>query len=201
MPLPININDLINGNTIEWERIEFKKGWNPNAVLHNITAFANDINNWGGGYVIVGIEETDGRPVLPPVGLDKNKIDGIQKEVFKTRYLEQLPKDQAEDVEKQLDKILKAPTIIAFLMPLSLDYDDEIEDLQANAMLIQNFLLLAQEKGLSTHLKTPLFIKTDLFKSMLNVKPREIVSALVMVGYADKNNAAKRRTPAAELLS
>jgi nitroreductase len=86
-------------------------------------------------------------------------------------------------------------------MPLSLDYDDEIEDLQANAMLIQNFLLLANEKGLSTQIKTPLFIKTDLFKSILDVKPREIITALVMVGYADKNNAAKRRTPAAELLS
>ncbi|BCR35866.1 nitroreductase family protein [Mariniplasma anaerobium] len=128
-------------------------------------------------------------------------IDGKQKEVLKTRYLEQLPKDHVEDIEKQIDKIFKAPTIIAFLMPLSLDYDDEIEDLQANAMLIQNFLLLANEKGLSTHLKTPLFIKTDLFKSILGVNPREIVSALVMVGYADKNSAAKRRTPAAELLS
>lgn len=128
-------------------------------------------------------------------------IDGKQKEVLKTRYLEQLPKDHVEDLEKKLDKILKAPTIIAVLMPLSLDYDDEIEDLQANAMLIQNFLLLANEKGLSTHLKTPLFIKTDLFKSVLGVKPREIVSALVMIGYPDKINAAKRRTPAAELIS
>jgi nitroreductase len=128
-------------------------------------------------------------------------IDGKEKEVLKTRYLEQLSKDYISDIQTQLDKILKAPTIIAFLMPLSLDYDDEIEDLQANAMLIQNFLLLANEKGLSTQIKTPLFIKTDLFKSILDVKPREIITALVMVGYADKNNAAKRRTPAAELLS
>jgi nitroreductase len=128
-------------------------------------------------------------------------IDGKQKEVLKQRYLEELSKDQVEDIENKLDKILKAPTIIAVLMPLALDYDDEIEDIQANSMLIQNFLLLATEKGLSTHLKTPLFIKTDAFKSVLGVKPREIVSALVMVGYADKNNAAKRRTPAAELFS
>lgn len=128
-------------------------------------------------------------------------IDGKQKEVLKSRYLKQLSKNHIEDIEQKLDKILKAPTIIAVLMPLSLDYDDEIEDLQANAMLIQNFLLLANEKGLSTHLKTPLFIKTDLFKSVLDVKPREIVTALIMVGYADKNNAAKRRTQAAQLLS
>jgi nitroreductase len=128
-------------------------------------------------------------------------IDGKQKEYLKKRYLEQLSKDQVEDVKNKLDKIWMAPSIIAFIMPLALDYDDEIEDLQANAMLIQNFLLLATEKGLSTHLKTPLFIKTDLFKSLLGVRPREIISALVMVGYADKKSASKRRTPTVELIT
>jgi len=29
MALPININELIHGSTVEWERIEFKEGWNP----------------------------------------------------------------------------------------------------------------------------------------------------------------------------
>jgi len=28
MALPVNIRDLINGRTVEWERIEFKRGWN-----------------------------------------------------------------------------------------------------------------------------------------------------------------------------
>ena len=32
MALPININELITGKTVEWERIEFKKGWNPNWI-------------------------------------------------------------------------------------------------------------------------------------------------------------------------
>ena len=46
--LPINIDDLINGRIIEWERIEFKKGWNPEKIMHTACAFANDMNNWGG---------------------------------------------------------------------------------------------------------------------------------------------------------
>ena len=29
MALPINISELINGRTVEWERIELRKGWNP----------------------------------------------------------------------------------------------------------------------------------------------------------------------------
>lgn len=48
MALPININQLLNGKTVEWDRLEFKKGWNPEEIIHTLCAFANDINNWGG---------------------------------------------------------------------------------------------------------------------------------------------------------
>lgn len=128
-------------------------------------------------------------------------LDGKQKEVFKQRYIEELPKAEAEVVSKKISRLLHAPMIVAFIMPLTLDYDDEIEDLQANAMLVQNFLLLANEQGLSTHVKTPMRMKTDLFKSVLKLEAREIISCIVMVGYKDKETAAKRRTPAAELIT
>lgn len=79
MALPVNIGELIHGTTIEWERLEFKEGWNPEDVVHTMCAFANDLHNWGGGYIIVGIAEQDGRPILPPVGLQHNQLDAIQK--------------------------------------------------------------------------------------------------------------------------
>jgi ATP-dependent DNA helicase RecG len=81
MSLPIDINKLLKGRVIEWDRLEFKKGWNPEEIIHTICAFANDVNNWGGGYIIVGIEEKDGAPVFPPTGLNDNQIDKIQKEL------------------------------------------------------------------------------------------------------------------------
>ena len=81
MPFPININELLKGRVIEWDRLEFKKGWNPEEVIHTICAFANDINNWGGGYIIIGVGETDGKPEIPPAGLQENQIDKIQKEL------------------------------------------------------------------------------------------------------------------------
>lgn len=87
MSLPINIEDLINGTTVEWERIEFKSGWNPNEIMHSVTAFANDINNWGGGYIVVGIEEQNGKPILPPLGLDEKLVDKVQKELLNYCYL------------------------------------------------------------------------------------------------------------------
>ena len=66
MALPINITELIHGSTVESERIEFKEGWNPEIILHTICAFANDVNNWGGGYLVIGIAEENGRALLPP---------------------------------------------------------------------------------------------------------------------------------------
>jgi ATP-dependent DNA helicase RecG len=86
MALPINIEDLVNGQTVEWERIEFKRGWNPEEVIHTLCAFANDLNNWGGGYVIVGIEEDNGKIILPPYGLNQNDLDKIQGEILNLAY-------------------------------------------------------------------------------------------------------------------
>jgi len=82
MALPVNITDLIHGKTVEWERLEFKQGWNPEDVLHSVCAFANDLHNWGGGYIIIGVAEENGRPVLPPKGLEAEQIDAIQKKVL-----------------------------------------------------------------------------------------------------------------------
>lgn len=69
MNLPINIEQLLNGNTVESDRIEFKKGWNPESILHTLCAFANDVNNFDGGYIIIGVEESNGLAILPPTGL------------------------------------------------------------------------------------------------------------------------------------
>ena len=86
MSLPININDLLHGKSVEWERLEFKAGWNPLDVLHSICAFANDFHNLGGGYIVVGVAEENGRPQLPPVGLDPVSFDAIQKEILSLGY-------------------------------------------------------------------------------------------------------------------
>ncbi|RLD56564.1 MAG: AAA family ATPase [Bacteroidetes bacterium] len=82
MALPINIDSLINKNTVESERIEFKAGFKDEAIIHSICAFANDINNWGGGYIIIGFEDNNGRPLLPPMGVDIEKIDFYQRKLI-----------------------------------------------------------------------------------------------------------------------
>lgn len=80
--LPINLDHLLRNRTVEGERIEYKAGWNPKSVLHAICAFANDFHNLGGGYVILGVKEKNGRPVLPPKGISSRHIDAIQNQLL-----------------------------------------------------------------------------------------------------------------------
>jgi ATP-dependent DNA helicase RecG len=49
--LSINLDSLLHHRTIESERVEYKAGWNPEAVLHSICAFASNSHNLGGSYV------------------------------------------------------------------------------------------------------------------------------------------------------
>lgn len=83
MPLPINVDEVLRGQVVEQERLEFKAGWNPEAVLHTLCAFANDFHNLGGGYLFVGVEERDGQAVLPPAGLEAAELDRVQKEIIR----------------------------------------------------------------------------------------------------------------------
>ena len=96
--LLVNVEELIKLQGVESQRVEFKKAWNNRKdtlkgtywqVLHTITAFANDLYNVNGGYIIIGVAETqkcespDSRQViLPPYGVKGNHNE-IQKEVIR----------------------------------------------------------------------------------------------------------------------
>lgn len=89
MAIPINIEELLRQQVIESARIEYKADWNPEPILHSITAFANDFDNLGGGYIIIGVEEQNGYPRFPVKGLDKNILEDIQKDLLnKCNFIE-----------------------------------------------------------------------------------------------------------------
>ena len=81
--LQINVRDLIQRRTVESARLEFQADWNPCAtgsqIIKTICAFANDIYNLNGGYVVIGVEESGGRAVLPAKGLSGEVMDQAQK--------------------------------------------------------------------------------------------------------------------------
>lgn len=82
MAIPINIEDLLNKQKIESNRIEFKRGWNPDKIYHTICAFATDLDNTGGGYILVGVEQNENGIAKRPVkGLPIETIDGILQDM------------------------------------------------------------------------------------------------------------------------
>ena len=82
MSFPLNPEELVTGNVIESTRIEYKGDWNPEPIMHTICAFANDIQNLNGGYIVIGVEEKNGVPNRPVKGVNKDSVDGILKEAM-----------------------------------------------------------------------------------------------------------------------
>ena len=81
--LPINLEDLLRQRKVEGDRIEYKAGWNPDPIVRTIGAFANDFENLGGGYIVIGQNcDDDGVPIFPPEGLADNQLDKIQQELL-----------------------------------------------------------------------------------------------------------------------
>ncbi|MBF0425081.1 MAG: putative DNA binding domain-containing protein [Magnetococcales bacterium] len=82
--LPLPIEGLFRKASIESERVEFKATWDAETtsyqVLKSICAFANDLHNLNGGYIILGVEEGPGGRALRPVrGLSSEEVEAAQK--------------------------------------------------------------------------------------------------------------------------
>lgn len=112
MALPINIEDLLAKRWIESNRIEFKEGWNPDAIYHTICAFANDLDNIGGGYILVGVAEENGYAKRPVCGIAPEKLDAIQKEMVGFNNLIDpyyCPKASVEEIDGALILVIWVP--------------------------------------------------------------------------------------------
>lgn len=81
MALPINIENLLSGSAVESNQLEYKEGWNPDTIYRSICAFANDFEDTGGGYIIVGVKEEHGHAVRPVLGVNPNLIEQIEKDM------------------------------------------------------------------------------------------------------------------------
>ena len=113
MALPINVNDLMSKNKVEGNRIEFKKGWNPSKIYHSICAFANDLDNLGGGYILVGVDEENGMAKRPIAGIPENSIDKILKEMvgFNNKIEPYyMPRTSVEEVDGKTILVIWVPS-------------------------------------------------------------------------------------------
>lgn len=113
MAVPINIDNLLNKRKVESNRIEFKSGWNPQSIYHTICAFANDLDNLGGGYILVGVEEENGIAKRPVKGLPIEQLDKIQKEMVAFNHLIEptyTPRISVEEVDGQNILVIWVPS-------------------------------------------------------------------------------------------
>ena len=79
--LRINPHDLLHQRSVESTRVEFKATFNEHngpQVLATICTFANDYQNLGGGYVVIGVAEQNGRAVLPAAGITVETAERAQ---------------------------------------------------------------------------------------------------------------------------
>ena len=113
MALPINIEDLLKKRKVEGSRIEFKKGWNPTDVYRSICAFANDFDNLGGGYILVGVEEKNGIANRPVTGINVDAVDGILKQMVGFNNMLDpyyLPRTSVEEVDGKPILVIWVPS-------------------------------------------------------------------------------------------
>lgn len=112
MALPITVERLLDGHTVEGHRIEFKEGWNPAPIYRSVCAFANDIANEGGGYIVIGVEEDNGLPIRPVKGIPLEQIEPLGKDMITFNNLIRPiyhPKTSVEEIDGKTVFVIWCP--------------------------------------------------------------------------------------------
>ena len=101
MGLPVNVSAIISGRTVESSRVEYERSWNPERILHTVCAFANDYEDMGGGYVVIGVEDDDGCRGNT-VGLTDRDVVDIDRELIRVcntiepKYMPEMSVEETE---------------------------------------------------------------------------------------------------------
>ena len=75
----------------DFAHVRTSSSGHPDPIIRTLCAFANDFENLGGGYIIIGLEAKDGQPVLPPAGVLESQLNRIQRELLQYGNLIQPP--------------------------------------------------------------------------------------------------------------
>ena len=154
MSLPININKLLRGKVIEWDRLEFKKGWNPEEVVRTICAFANDINNRGD--FLKELDLTEGRGTGFPIIHRKMELNGSPCPVFETdeahtHFLAILPVHPEflkEDIVETEEMVLPAVT-----SPRAIEILEFCREAKSRQEIMDKFKISNQFKNFQRYIK------------------------------------------------
>lgn len=79
---PFEVAAILHHRTVESSRVELKATFDDKTgprILETICAFANDLQELNGGYIVLGVGEDRGTAQLPPRGLSPEAVENAQK--------------------------------------------------------------------------------------------------------------------------
>ncbi len=117
------------------------------------------------------------------------------KQLFALEMAQHYPEEMFENRIKYFNE---PDAYLIIVMPDSENQKQQDEDYGAVASMIQNFQLLAWERGLGSVWKTNPHIYDPGVKEMLGVLPEEKIAGFLHLGFFDDAPAAQPRTPVEE---
>lgn len=98
-------------------------------------------------------------------------------------------------VDKEADKLDRAPTLVVASAALTGDLVQDEEDVCATAAAIQLVLLAATERGLATYWRTPKVLRTRPGRDAVGIPSGERFLGLLHFGTAEREPAPRERRP------
>lgn len=107
---------------------------------------------------------------------------------------------RAQRGETAYARMMSVPAFVVVAMAEDPRPMPRLEDLVATSCVLQNFLLLAAERGLGVAVKSYGVMYHPAFRQALGIMPGESVIAVLQVGYPGVIPAARPRRAAAEVM-
>ncbi|GIP26016.1 putative NAD(P)H nitroreductase YfhC [Paenibacillus sp. J23TS9] len=117
------------------------------------------------------------------------------KQLFALEMAQHYPDDMFENRIKYFNE---PDAYLIIVMTVSDNQKQQDEDYGAVSSMIQNFQLLAWERGLGTVWKTNMHIYDPKVKEMLGVQAGEKIAGFLHLGFYNEAPEGKPRTPAEE---
>lgn len=122
-------------------------------------------------------------------------VPTASKQLFALQMAQHYPDDMFEYRVKYFNE---PAAYLIIVMPDSENRKQQDEDYGAVSSMIQNFQLLAWERGLGTVWKTNMHMYDPKVKEMLGVQPGERIAGFLHLGFFDEAPEGKPRTRAEE---
>ena len=111
------------------------------------------------------------------------------------------PALQQEAADKFFQKMMAVPMFVIVVLQENPNISIRDEDYAAASCVIQNFCLLAWEKGIGSKWSTYAFIHDAAYREALGIKPGERVIASLHVGYPEVIPSPQPRAPVEEQMT